>query len=163
MAKPIGYSKLQIGLHWAIALLIFGAFITHEEMHKAFDERLASGVTPGPSDGTLHTMMGGLAFVLIVVRVIVRFNQGAPEAAEGSSEMAAKAAHWGHLLLYVLMVGVPIGGMIAWFRGIEIVGDVHGIVGKALILIALGHAAMALYHQFYVKDGTLTRMFRAKR
>ncbi len=163
MAKPTGYSKLQIALHWLIALLIFGAFITHEEMHQAFDDRLASGVTPGPSDGTLHTIMGGLAFFLIVVRVIVRVSQGAPEAVEGSSDMAAKAAHWGHLLLYVLMVSVPIGGMIAWFRGIEIVGDVHGIVGKALILIALGHAGMAIYHQFRLKDGTLTRMLRAKR
>lgn len=162
MATPNGYSKVQIGLHWAIALLIFGAFITHEEMHTAFDDRLASGVTPGPSDGTLHTMMGGLAFLLIIIRVIVRLRQGAPEAPAGTSEQLAKAAHWGHMALYAMMIGVPIGGMTAWFGGIEIAGNVHGIVGKALILLALGHAAMAIYHQFIVKDGALMRMFKPK-
>lgn len=163
MTKPTGYSKLQIGLHWLIALLIFGAFFTHDEMHQAFDDRLASGVTPGPSDGTLHTIMGGLAFVLIIIRIIVRLRHGAPGAVEGASENAARAAHLGHMLIYVLMVCIPIGGMIAWFGGVEIVGNVHGIAGKALILIALGHAGMAIYHQFRLKDGTLTRMLQAKR
>ncbi len=163
MATPNGYSRLQIILHWLIAILIIAAFFTHEVMHKAFDDRLASGVMPGPSDGTLHTILGGMAFVLVIIRVIVRWRQGAPAAVEGTSASLARAAHIGHMVIYALIIGIPIGGMIAWFGGVEIVGWVHGIAGKVLMLIVLGHAAMALYHQYVVKDGTLARMMRAGR
>ena len=163
MAKPRGYSRLQIVLHWAIAVLIIAAFFTHEVMHQAFDDRLASGVMPGLSDGTLHTMLGGLVFLLVVIRVIVRLGQGAPDPVDGTSETMARAAHIGHMVIYALIVGIPLGGMVAWFGGLEFVGNVHGIAGKALMLIVLGHAIMALYHQYVVKDGTLARMMRSER
>ena len=163
MSAPTGYSRLQIILHWVIAFLIFGAFFTHEEMHKALDERIASGIMPGLSDGTLHTMMGGTVFALVILRLIVRLRQGAPAAPEGNPPLLTKAAHWGHILIYVLMIGVPIGGMVAWFGGVEIVGSVHGIVGKAMMLIILGHALAAILHQALLSDGTLMRMVNPRR
>jgi cytochrome b561 len=33
---------------------------------------------------------------------------------------------------------------------------------NAMMLLALGHAAMALLHQFILKDGLLVRMLRAR-
>jgi len=163
MAHPKGYSSVQIGLHWLIAISIIAAFFTHEVMHDRFDERLASGITPGPSDGTWHTILGGLAFALVIVRVIVRWRRGAPPAPEETSPQLARAIHWGHMLIYALIIGVPLGGMAAWFGGIEIAGGVHGIVGKLLMLVVLGHAGMAIFHQVALKDGTLMRMLRPGR
>ena len=43
MTTRTGYSGLQIGLHWLIALLIFGAYFTSDDMGDALHERLDSG------------------------------------------------------------------------------------------------------------------------
>lgn len=160
MSTRTGYSRIQIILHWLIAILIFAAFFTHEAMHKTFDDRIASGVTPGLSEGTLHTMLGGTVFVLVIIRLIVRVTQGAPDAPHGNPDWLANAAHWGHNLIYVLMIGVPIGGMIAWFGGVEIVGEIQGIAGKSMMLVVVGHAVMAIVHQALFADGTMMRMVR---
>lgn len=162
MTASDGYTRLQIALHWLIAILIAAAFLTHEGMHKVFDDRLASGVTPGPSDGTWHTILGGLAMVMILIRVLVRWRKGAPAVVAGTPPLMARAAHLGHIALYVLMVAVPIGGATAWFGGIATVGDIHGIAGKALVILAACHGLIALYHQFYLRDGVLMRMIRPR-
>lgn len=162
MAKPQGYSKLQIGLHWLMAFLIFGAFFTHEEMHKAMDDRVASGVMPGLSDGTTHTMLGGAVMLFVIIRLVVRWRQGVPDAPAGTDPRLAAAAHWGHILLYVLMLSVPIGGASAWYLGLATVGDIHGIAGKALMLLVVGHIIAALLHEAFLGDGTLSRMFQPR-
>ena len=71
-----------------------------------------------------------------------------------------QAAVWGHRLLYVLMLAVPALGAAAWYGGIEDAGEVHELAGNALMIVALGHAAVALWHQYVRRDGTLTRMLR---
>ena len=38
--------------------------------------------------------------------------------------------------------------------------DLHGLAANALLLVAIGHAAMALYHHFVLHDGVLRRMTR---
>ena len=129
-------------------------------MEEAFETRLESGVTPGPADGTLHTMFGAAVLLLVVIRLIVRLVQGAPGAPEGTAPALASAAHWGHRLIYALMIAAPLGGMAAWFGGIATVGEIHGTAGKALMLVVLGHALMAIYHEAVVRDGTMQRMFR---
>jgi cytochrome b561 len=63
-------------------------------------------------------------------------------------------------LLYVLMIGAPIGGMAIWFGGIESLGDGHGAAATFLVILASGHAIMALWHHFVRKDGLLGRMTR---
>ena len=41
------------------------------------------------------------------------------------------------------------------------VGEVHGLAANVLMVAVLGHALMALYHQYVLKDGLLRRMMRA--
>ena len=155
--ETTGYNRTQIALHWLIAILIFAAFLTHEPMHQAFDQRLEEGV--GGFAATPHTVLGGLALVLIVIRLIVRFGRGAP--APVGTPLVVAAATWGHRALYLLMLATPILGAMAWYGLMPAIGDIHELFGKLLILLALGHAGMAIWHQVVKKDGTLTRMVKS--
>lgn len=151
------YSRLQIALHWLIALLIAAAWFTHDGMGRALHQRIESGAS-GIEGNTLHVWLGGAVFTLVLIRLIVRATQGAP-APIGTPAMQ-QAAVWGHRLLYVLMLAVPALGATAWYGGIEDAGEVHELAGNALMIVALAHAAVALWHQYVRRDGTLMRMLR---
>ena len=58
------------------------------------------------------------------------------------------------------MILVPVGGMITWFGRVDAAGDIHGVLANALMIVAGGHAAMAIYHQFVMREGLLDRMTR---
>ncbi|MFM6993204.1 MAG: cytochrome b/b6 domain-containing protein, partial [Rhodoferax sp.] len=42
-------------------------------------------------------------------------------------------------------------------------GDVHGLLGDAIMAIAGVHAAAAIYHHFVIKDGVLAAMLPHKK
>lgn len=156
MAARTGYTLLQIALHWTIALLIIAAFVTREAMHD-IERALAAGT---PLEGPpAHTIIGGLVFVLVVVRIIVRHRSGAPEPEQDLPAWNRTAAIWGHRLLYALMLAVPALGAMVWYGGIDGLEDLHGTLGLLLIVTALGHALVAIGHE--VQGGsTLKRMFQ---
>lgn len=152
-----GYSRLQIALHWIVALLIFGAFFTHDGMGRALRQRIEQDVT-GLEGATWHTILGGLAFAFILVRIVVRLRRGAPKA--HGSDLVVRAANWGHRLLYALIIVAPALGAAAWYGHVSDLGDIHEILGKALVIVAVGHAVVAIAHRLIWKDGTLTRMMK---
>lgn len=154
-----GYSGLQIALHWLIAVLIVIAYFTGDDMDDALRARIQSGAT-GIEGNTLHVWIGGTIFTLVLIRIVVRLASGAPGPVAGTSPALAAAAVWGHRLLYVLMVAAPALGATTWYLGIRDLGEVHELAANALMLVALGHAVAALWHQYVLKDGTLTRMTR---
>lgn len=156
MTTRTGYSMLQIALHWLTAIAVLVAFFTHEAMEDIAKEVWRSGGSPYP---TVHTIAGFLTLILVSIRLVVRRRHGAPEpAADGP--LMQQGAIWGHRLLYALLFAVPVLGFLTWIIGIQGLGEVHGILGKAIMATALGHAAMAIWHQFAKKDGTLMRMIR---
>ena len=91
-------------------------------------------------------------------------------------EISAHAMHW---LLYLLMLGMPVLGVLAlawsgkpiaflgasWTLPLTInvplsrsIKEIHE-AGANLVFAAVGlHAVAALWHQFIVKDGLLMRM-----
>lgn len=159
MSERTSYSRLQIILHWLIAALIIAAWFTPEDMGRALRTRIETGAT-GIEGNTLHVWLGSAAFALILLRVIVRLVQGAPGPVPGSSPLMASAAVWGHRLLYLLMIVTPAAGAAAWYGGIKPAGETHEILGNALMLVALGHALVAIWHQWVNKDGVMARMTR---
>ena len=163
MSDTSGYSRLQIALHWGVALGVLFNYLVSEGMEDAFDamvegEAVAEGAEGFGMPG-LHVWVGVVVLVLVVVRLIVRMAQGAPAAEEGIGGTLAK---WGHRLLYVGMLAVPALGAITWFGGLEGTADLHVLTANALMIIAAGHTLMALYHQYVVKDGLLDRMTRPR-
>lgn len=157
MKVTTGYSGLQIALHWVVAILILVAWLSAEgaeEAMEAVEDGGAVGFVP-------HVALGLAILALVVVRILVRLSRGAPAALGEPGSLAMKAADWSHRLIYLLMIAVPLGGASVFFLGLD-VGDVHGLAANVLMLVVLGHALMALYHQYILKDGLLRRMMKAE-
>lgn len=156
MKTTTGYSGIQIALHWLIAILILTAWFTGEGAEEAM-EVVEDGGTVG---FVPHVAVGLSILALVVVRVLVRLGRGAPAAPGVPGSLQVLAADWGHRLIYLLMIAVPLGGVSVFFLGLD-VGEIHGLAANALMLIVLGHALVALYHQYVLKDGLLRRMMKA--
>ncbi|MFV0303541.1 MAG: cytochrome b [Paracoccus sp. (in: a-proteobacteria)] len=157
--KPNGYSGFQIALHWAIALLVLFNYIYSDGMGDALDAVLEGRTGEAPDlNPAIHVWVGVAVLALVVLRLVARLSRGAPEA--GGSGALQVAASWGHRALYLLLFLVPLAGAITWFGKVETTGDIHALLANLLMIAAGGHAAMALWHQFVVRDGLLMRMFR---
>lgn len=154
--RRASYTTLQIGLHWLTALLVIAAWVTSDEIHDLLDEKLAEGYAGTP----LHVGIGLTILTVVGARLVLRLRDGAPGALEGTPDAMARARRWGHIALYALLVGVPLGGFSVWFAEIEAMGSVHGAGANALLALAGGHAGLALYHHYARRDGTLLRMIR---
>lgn len=157
MKTTTGYSGLQIALHWIIAVLILVAWLSGEgaeEAMEAVEDGGVAGFVP-------HVAFGLAILTLVIVRIVVRLSRGAPAAPGAPGSASVMAADWGHRLIYLLMVAVPLGGASVFFLGLD-VGEVHGLAANILMLVVLGHALMALYHQYILKDGLLRRMMKAE-
>lgn len=156
MKTATGYSPVQIALHWLITIGIVFNYIVSDEMGRALHQALAGeGVTVAIAP--LHVWVGVTIFGLALIRISLRLGRGAPPAPAG---LLGKLAHAGHGLLYLLILLMPVAGMVAWFGGQELAGGPHELMANLLIILAAGHAAAALFHQFVLKDGTLRRMVR---
>lgn len=170
---PVRYDRLSLALHWLTALAIIGAFalaLVLDDMPK------------GPSRTywmMVHKSLGVSAIALTLVRILWRFTGMTkfPPFADMRINIAAKL---GHAALYALMLAAPVSGAVyTWLRGFPVtffdlftipaliaknealartVKEGHELMGFAIIILALGHAAIAIYHQVVLKDGVLTRM-----
>lgn len=161
MASPKGYSRVQIGLHWGIALLILYQLIFGEDMSQAWDT-FEEGRAPVMSVWVwAHILVGVSVLALVLWRLAVRFQRGVPVAPAGLSKLMVLSGEIGHWSLYALMVVAPITGLAAWFGGISTAAELHGWLKPVIIVLVVVHIAAALWHQFIRKDGLLLRMKKA--
>jgi cytochrome b561 len=160
-------------LHWTIVVLILVMAylgLTMTDLHNGPDKiRIYN----------LHKSIGLTILALVTLRVLWRAWAGAPRALEGPS-WQRRAASTGHVGLYVLLFAVPISGWIMnsaagfplrWFGLVPIPAlaardhalhetfeTVHEVLFWTLIVVALGHAAIAIWHHVFQRDATLARM-----
>lgn len=152
-----GYSPWQIALHWAIAVLILFNWFTGEAAGRALRQMRMDGTDPGTP---LHVWIGMAVLILVVLRIAVRWREGAPPPPGRPGSPLVLLARAGHLLLYLLMLAVPLGGALVWYLGADSLGELHELAGNALFFLALAHAALALFHHYVLRDGLLGRMIR---
>jgi len=117
-----------------------------------------------------HKWAGVTAFVLVLVRLAWRATHRPPALPPGTSPAVRVAASAGHALLYLLMIAIPLSGWLmssakgfqtVWFGVLpipDLVGKdaalgetlraVHEYLNLTLIVVALGHVAAGLKHQF---------------
>lgn len=144
-----------MGLHWAIAALIAGNYFISEGMGDALDARMEGGAYSGLTP-TWHVWAGVTLLALVLLRLVVRFVSGAPaHTTTGLVALVSGVAHW---MLYAMMVAVPALGIAAWFFGVEPAGDLHVLVMNAMMVLILGHAGMAIFHHYVLRDGLISRM-----
>lgn len=153
-----GYAPIQIALHWCIATLVIFQLVFGESMVKA-TEAAEDGEQIGGTDAllaTAHYWVGLSILALVILRLGVRLKLGAPVLAERNPSLAflAKALHWA---FYALLVIVPVTGLLAVYANSEI-GEIHQLAKPVFIVLIVGHATAAVFHQFILGDGTLKRI-----
>jgi len=162
------YSNLMIIIHWVTALLVVAAWFTAE-----------GGPQVRSNPPFLHFILGIAVLLLVIPRLVARWMGGAPAVEDTQGPLMNLAAKAGHSILYLLLIALPLTGWYAAsrlgiklsFLGIDLpsiaspVNGAPGLLaelhenGGTLILILAGlHALIALWHQFILRDGTLSRM-----
>ncbi len=157
-----GYSRTQIFLHWAVALLIAFNLIFSDAMSELWRQIEHSGPTPTTTGAWAHIIVGIAVLAFVAWRLVLRFSRGVPHAPAGTKPLLKLAGDAGHVALYALMIAMPVTGLLTFYGGIEDLGEVHGEVLKLLLLVLIAvHVAAAFFHHFFLKDGLLNRMRKA--
>ena len=180
MSSRDRYDSVAITLHWITGIGIFVIGLTEILRGQLFER----GSAPREFLKVLHEPAGLIIFALIAVRIFWRITHQPPAPAGDPTAIEARAAKLVHLALYALMIAIPLLGIAtSAARGrpvnfglfqiaspIERTKDwigptteIHEIAAYALIALAVGHIAAAIYHQVALKDGLLLRMMPERR
>ena len=164
VGTKLRYGNVAQAFHWATAILVVATWLV------AQGER-------SPTI-TLHETLGLGVFVLVAVRLLWRLFDRRP--AQPMPTVLAWSSRAVHFLLYGLLLAIPASAIIGTqleghpllIYGLGSVGpyltasrsvghqilEVHQTMGTAIIWVAGLHAAAALFHHFFLKDGVLKAM-----
>lgn len=168
----VRYDGFAMTLHWLTAALVVALFALGETW----------GFAAKPTRQTMivaHMSLGILLTAVIVARIAWRLTPGhrVQPAATGFIELASKAVHY--LLYAVLAAQAALGFVVRWagdeamsFFGLlipppfapfskparHLLLETHHWLGWAIVVLAAGHAAAALFHHFVLRDDVLWRM-----
>lgn len=165
-ADRAGWSGAQRALHWVSALLVFATFalglvMVALPLTRLYEKFMAYQI---------HKSLGLLVIALTVPRLAWRLLRGRPAWEAALPRWQRRAAGVGHGLLYALLLAVPVLGYLSactapiqvpttFFLRVTIphvlgpdealygvLRNVHALAAWTLVLLALGHAAMAVAH-----------------
>jgi cytochrome b561 len=162
-------------LHWLSAALVLALWLAGE-----FLDVFPKG-TPRITVRSLHISFGLILGLLLAYRIWWR-NHGGIQLPAPEGFQYARQAHLAHQVLYgVIALMVITGIALVWIRGDNLFNmltvpafdpgnkelrhnakEVHGWIANGLLLGALAHALMALWHQRVLKDGLILRMLPAR-
>lgn len=169
------YTPLMMLIHAVMAIGLIGAFGVGLYMVDI------PGITPFKLRlYNWHKWAGVTLWVLVLLRFFVKVMSKKPPYPMHWSVHTVRMAKLGHAALYVAMFAVPVFGYlyslaagfpVVWFGVLElpvliekdevlkpIFKSLHDLSSKALMLLVLGHVAMALKHQFKDRENILGRM-----
>ncbi|ODN68965.1 cytochrome b [Methylobrevis pamukkalensis] len=159
--RPAAYSLGQITLHWIIAALVLFQLAFGDSMGR-LASLLRRGETRGAGDvlmADLHIYLGIAVLLLVLVRIVLRIRLGAPATPARGHPLLGRLAAATHQLFYLLLVAMPVTGLVAEYL-YRPMGEFHEAGKPLFIVLILLHVAGALFHQFALRDGVLTRMLR---
>lgn len=168
------YTATAVGLHWAVALAIFGGF------------GLGLYMVDLPLSPTklrlysYHKWIGVSVFLLAVIRLAWRARHTPPAPPEDMPAWQQAAAQFLHRLLYALIIAVPLTGWLmssakgfqtVWFGVLPLpdlldkdkaLGDALALVHKTLnftmATLVFAHIGAAFKHHFVDRDEVMARM-----
>lgn len=181
MRSSTQYDRVQVALHWVIALLILamiGLGLYMVELPKKHE------LPPGAESVRafyflLHKSIGITAFFLILARLVWRLTHVAPALPAHIPLWQQRAAGSVHLMLYALLFAMPLSGYFqsmyskypTRFWGLELprvaeaskelreqFAVVHEIIAFTLIALILIHIIAAVRHRLSGNDEIARRM-----
>jgi len=163
MSRTPGYTSAQIALHWVSAVLVIAAFATHDAM-KAVGKAVRDGSWGGYDTASLVHVVGGSAvFLLALWRLGMLGRRGTPSLPAEEPAVLRGTALAVKVLLYAIMIVMPISGALNWLGHVEFARQLHLLMEPVIPLTILIHMLGAIYQQFWLKSGVLTRMLRPVR
>lgn len=173
------FGSLSIAMHWLMLLLLVAVYATIE----------LRGFYPKGSDlregmKQWHFMLGLTVFVLIWLRLALRFWGPTPRIQPPVGIWQHRAAILMHVALYLFMVVMPLLGWLVLsakgrvipFFGLELpaligpdkgladsLEEIHETIGTVGYYLVGLHAAAALLHHYILHDNTLLRMLPWRR
>lgn len=169
------YDQVAIWLHWIVAIMMIFMLFFGEDLMRG--ENSGGALLP-----SLHVSMGSAIFLLSLFRLLWRVLNPPPALPITMPAWERQASVAGHMLFYVLMIGLPLTGWLAFpahasrhaaMASVTVfglfplpgapnfgvaMGGVHGILSKIGIAILILHVLAALKHQFINRNGILRRM-----
>ncbi|MEO8019046.1 MAG: cytochrome b [Pseudomonadota bacterium] len=168
------WGSLAKALHWIIVLLIINQWVIAERA-----DALPNGLAKLQALG-LHKSFGMTVLMLAVIRLAWRFMNPTPDLAAETKPWERMLARLSHSLLYALIFAMPLSGWlmssaknfpVSWFKLFQFPDlvapseqtfhqmlDLHHLLFKILVGVALLHIAGAMKHHFYDKNDVLKRM-----
>lgn len=168
------YGIVAQGFHWLIVAMIIVQYLMGkiaEDLPQGLDKLIMM---------SRHKSLGITILILAVLRIGWRLANPRPAAPENLRPVLRYAGSTAHLALYGLLILLPLTGWLAssaanlpvsWWGLValpdliapnearfEIIGEVHEVLTRVLLVVALAHAAAALVHHFVFKDQVLRRM-----
>ncbi len=160
---PKGYSRVQIALHWVIAVLVITVFVTHDAMIAAA-KAIKAGTWAGYDPAMLiHVVGGTVVFFLALWRLRVLMRRGVPLLPEDEPAVLRAIAMIVKVSLYVIMFLMPVTGVLQWFGDVALARQFHVLMDPVVPLTVLLHLLGALYQQFWLKTGVLSRMLHPEK
>lgn len=168
------YAKASVVLHWLMLALFLGLYAAI--YGRTFFER---GTDIREAFKMWHFMFGLTIFALVWLRIAARLRWPAPPITPAPPKLQLMASKVVHGALYILMIGMPIGGWLILsgegkpipFWGLELpaliapdkafakqIKEIHETVGEIGYYVIGLHALAALAHHYFWKDDTLRRM-----
>jgi cytochrome b561 len=161
-----GWSAAQRWLHWAVALLVVLGFVVGLVMVALPLTQLLAKIIAYQA----HKTIGLLVPPLVVWRLVLRARRGRPAEDASLPAWQRRAAALAHAALYALLIVVPVLGYLSASTApgqietvmfllipiphvlepdeatYEVIRAIHQVAAWALVLLAAGHAAMAVAH-----------------
>ena len=167
------YSTVAIALHWLIAVLMIYMILFGEDLIRR---------PTGTFYPSLHASIGISVLILSLARLGWRLMNPPPALPSTMKAWEVTVSHVTHWLFYVLMIGLPLTGLMAFtqqlpkeviLNGTTLFGiapvpglpdlggmgrNLHSLSSKAAEVLIILHVVAALKHQFWDKDKLLNRM-----
>jgi len=171
--QPGRYDAAAITFHWLtfVLVVIVGVLgLLHDDWPKQTQSFWIN----------IHAVLGLLLWFLLMARVTWRLRHQPPALPADSGRFAQRFSSPVHMALYALLFVIPVLGIVTFVYhgrifdfgifhvdfGIKkdraVFGpteDIHGYLAYTLFALASLHAAAALWHHFYLRDGVLRRMW----
>jgi cytochrome b561 len=170
------YGNAAIAFHWIVFVLVVTVGILgllHDDWPKATQSYWIN----------VHALLGLFLWGVLIARLAWRIRHAPPLLPKNVGSLARRFSSPVHFALYGLLFVTPVLGFITFiYHGrifdfglfqidfgikknrtvFEPTEDFHGYLAYALFTLAGLHAAAALWHQFYLRDGVLLRMWPRK-
>ena len=160
-----GYSRGQIFLHWAIALLLLLQWWTEGAVGASLSAWRESGsvarLVAEPLAG-LHILGGGLLFLLVLLLVRSRWARGTPDHAADDPPLLVTLEWLTRVGLYLTLLALPPAGLAGGlWRGAAT--GLHARLAALLLVLVVLHLGAVLWRTLALRDRTILRMFRRER